>query len=125
VILDRSEFQPGVPRLSYRGYSEDDLILELLFTSGYRGALVRAEWRQGPYESEHAAENAERAQAFAQVARAFSFRQVGFHADHPEVFYVPNGLVRLPFSASNKEHREIMGISLKRSGTNFQFSLDY
>ena len=124
-ILDERELRPGVPRLSYRGYDEDDLVLEALPSSQGRAVLIRALWRQSYKPAARPTENAEREQAFDEVVKAFSFLPVGYVAPDPDAFYVKDGLVRIPYSASGLEHQERFEVGYDAAAHHVKLDFEY
>jgi len=124
-ILDEGTLRPGVPKLSYRGYDEDDLALEALLTDERRAVLVIALWRQSYKPAERPAQNAERERAFNEVVNAFSFVPPGPVANDADVFHVAGGVVRLPYSASDVVHEESFEIGLDGTTHRLKFDFEY
>jgi hypothetical protein len=124
-ILDERELRPGVRRLSYRGYDEDDLGLESLLAVPGQAVLIKAVWRQHYKPAERPAQNAEREQAFNDVLNAFSFLAPDYFAGDPNAFYVKEGAVRIPYSASNVEHQERFEIGLDGKTEHMHFDFEY
>jgi hypothetical protein len=126
-ILEEGELRPGVPKLVYLGYDEDDLAYEALLTEPGRGVIVKALWRQSYKPANRPAENAERLQAFNDVVKAFSFLPTDYVAAEPDVYYIKEGLVRIPYTASNVQHEERYGIGFngKTRGMEFSFGYEY
>jgi hypothetical protein len=74
-ILEEGELRPGVPKLVYLGYDEDDLAHEALLTDAGRGVIVSAAWRQSYKPEDRPAQKAERLLAFNEVVNAFHCRR--------------------------------------------------
>jgi hypothetical protein len=126
-ILEEGELRPGVPNLAYLGYDEDDLAHEALLTDPGRGVIVKALWRQSYKPANRPAENAEHLQAFSDVMKAFSFLPTDYVAAEPDAYYIKEGLVRIPYTASNAQHQERYGIGFdgKTQGMEFSFGYEY
>jgi len=125
AVLSEGEFRPGVPKLSYRGYTKDDLVLESLFCSQGRAALIHAEWRQSWKPENRPAQNAERERAFQEVSDAFGFLPPGHAASDRAAFYLEYGAVRIPYAASDREHPEKLGVVFPASSQEMKLSFDY
>jgi hypothetical protein len=124
-ILDEGELHPGVPKLVYLGYDEDDLAHEALLTDPGRGVIVKALWRQSYKPENRPAENAERLQAFNDVVNAFSFLPTDYVAGDPNAYYIQEGVVRIPYTASNEEHEERFEIGFDGKTQRMKIGFEY
>jgi len=124
-ILDEGTLRPGVPKLSYRGYDEDDLVLEALLTDERRAVLVIALWRQSYKLEQRPAQNAEREHAFNEVVNAFSFLPEGPVIGNADAFHVAGGVVRLPYPASDVDHPERLGMGFDGPTHWLKFDIEY
>ena len=105
-ILEEGELRPGVPKVVYLGYDEDDLAHEALLTDSGRGVIVKALWRQSYKPANRPAENAERLQTFNDVVKAFSFLPTDYVPADRSAYYLQEGMVGIPYAASGVEHEE-------------------
>jgi len=124
-MIEEGELRPGVPRLLYRGYGKNDLALETLLSDHQRAVLIVAEWRQSYKPEDRPAENAEHERAFNEVVNAFSFLSPGHAGTDVNAFYVEQGAVRLPYSASSVEHLEHFEIGLDHPTQSARFDFEY
>ncbi len=124
-ILEEGELRPGVPKLVYLGYDEDDLAYEALLTDAGRGVIVSAAWRQNYKPEDRPAEKAERLRAFNEVVNAFSFLPPGYAAADREAFYIKEGVVRITYAPSTMQHPEHYEIGFDGKTQRMKFSFDY
>jgi hypothetical protein len=124
-ILEEGELRPGVPKLVYLGYADVDIAHEALLTEPGRGVIVKALWRQNYKPEDRPAEKIERLRVFNEVVNAFSFLPPGYAAADRDAYYIKEGMVRVAYAASSKQHPEHYEIGFDGKTQGMEFSFEY
>jgi Tle cognate immunity protein 4 C-terminal domain len=126
IIIETNELKPGVPCVLTRGDHKLDRILEAFVADDDHGVLIKTEWSNYGDEAEQTSAGPEARQVLKDVVAAHRFLPSGYTPPDPDWFYLPNGAIALPYTASvnSQDELQILFVEPER-GIKFSFEAIY
>jgi hypothetical protein len=124
-LIKEDELRPNVPRVLYRGGAHElDRVVEVLLTDPSHAILLRTNWTNYGDAAEKTNVGPDARRRLEEVVAAHRFLSPGDSKADPAWFFLPNGAITLPYSASTRDAEENLGVLFKDPSKEIRFSLE-